>query len=508
LILQLARLALASVFVVSAAAKLADRPGSRPAIVALGAPERFARGLGWVVIGLELAVAGGLFSGTARVAGAVGALVLLGLFSAVLAANLSVGRSAECRCFGALSTGLIGWSSLARNLLLVSVAGYVAAGAGLPVFATLAAVAGALWLGPGLVLRSRVWSGVRAPAFSLGDGTGVAQTLDDLLARKRPVLLVFSQPGCGACTVLQPDLNRWHARLADQLTLAVVGGASSPEAPDYPVLSDDSGSVAGAYGVTATPSAVLVDRGGRIAVGTARGPGDIRQLVADRFAVDDEPRFSRRTVVWRAARGLASVGALPVLAAACGSSGTNGTSGASATTSTGPVPGRPKSLHVGEVYLCDQTYALCTNAPCVKSKHDPNIVICDCVVKHGYSIGFHTCDRRAPHGTTLYSEFSTELVTSTTRALSCPASTPWANCLDYICELDPHDPSKAQCQCQLVKPGPAFTFGGNCDTRTCSTTIWSGASAKQGAQTGSAAVKAAMKRLGQPLTLPSPCPKA
>jgi peroxiredoxin len=506
-ILELARFVLAGVFLVSAVAKLADRAGSWRALVGFGAPERLARPLGCLVVGAELAVAVALLWGRARVAGALGAVVLVSVFSAVVVVTVATGRRAECHCFGRLSAGRVGWPSVARNALLGALAGYVAVGGALPLFGAIAVVAGAVWLGLRVPLRLR--RGAPAPAFSLVDGSVSGHTLEGLLAHKRPLLLVFIQPGCGACETVLPDLTRWHADLAGELTLVVVGGGSASRSTGYPVLADASGAVATAYGVTATPSAVLVDRAGRIASGTARGPAEIRELVAGRFGTPAEPRHSRRTVVARAARGLASVGVLPVIAAACGTAKTtSGTGEASASSTTGHGPGRPKSLRVGKVYVCDQAYALCTDAPCVRSKQNPNIAICDCVVKSGYSIGFHTCSRRAPHGTTLYSDFSTALVTSTTRALTCPSTIPWADCVDSICARDPSDPTKAKCRCQVIKNGPAFTFGGNCDARTCSTTIWSGSSPSLGAETGSPAVKAAMKRLGQPIVLPPPCPKA
>lgn len=501
--LELATLALMGLFVVSAIAKLADRAGARRAIVEFGAPERIAGALSGVVIGAELAVAAALLSGRLRVAGALGALVLMGLFSAVIGANLAIGRTAECRCFGRLSTGPVGWSAVARNLLVASVAAYVASGTGGPLFGAVALAAIALWLGSRQVRSIR--RGAKAPAFSLSDGASARWTLDRLLAGKRPVLLVFSQPGCGACTALEPELARWHAGFKDRVTVAVIGGASQAGVAEYPVLVDEQGSVARGYGVTATPSAVLVDRRGRIAAGTARGADEIEALVVGRFEVRDEPRFSRRVAVMRAARGVASLGALPLVASACGS---GGTSKSSATGTGTRAAGRPTALHVGEVYLCHQRYALCTNAPCVKSPHDPKIAICDCVVKTGYSVGFHSCERRAPHGKTLYSEFSTQLVTSSTHAMTCPKNIPWANCLDGECELDPKDPSKARCKCPLVAEGPAFTFGGDCDTRTCSSTIWSGSSPKLGTQTATPAVVDHLKQLGQPLVLPPPCPKS
>ena len=74
--------------------------------------------------------------------------------------------------------------------------------------------------------------GAPAPAFSLVDGSVNGYTLQGLLAHKRPLLLVFIQPGCGACETVLPDLTRWHADLAGELTLAVVGGGSASGTTD------------------------------------------------------------------------------------------------------------------------------------------------------------------------------------------------------------------------------------------------------------------------------------
>ena len=65
-----------------------------------------------------------------------------------------------------------------------------------------------------------------------------------------------------------------------------------------------------------------------------------------------------------------------------------------------------------------------------------------------------------------------------------------------------NDPTKATCQCALVKRGPSFTFGGDCKTDTCGKTIWSGAHTT----VGGSDINEAMKRVGQPLVLPPPCP--
>lgn len=512
---EVARIGVAAALMVAALGKLADPKASRESIAAFGVAAGVGGAVGWALIGAELVIAaallfGPLLFGPSYDWAAIAALVLLAIMSGTAAVNLIRGRTPECHCFGRLSRGPIGSSTLARNGMLAAAAGYVAISGRQPApLIGLAALCGAAWL----VLTAsqrRVRARAVAADFSLNDSTGTTWTLKRLLGEHRPVLLVFSQTGCAACQALLGDLQDWHVRLSDRLTLAVVndsplagGGRPAPERTGYPVLVDPIAATASAYDVDATPSAVLIEANGRLAAPMARGGDEIDSLVTARFGEDDLPRLARRAAILRAARGATALGAFPLLAAACGSSQSSSTT-TSATQATSTTAGRPRSLRAGATYICQQRYALCTNAPCRPSPHDPNTVICDCVVKEGYSVGLTPCARRAPRGTTLYSTFSTALVISGVRAMTCPADIPWANCVDYPCKLDPTNPDKATCACQLVRKGPSFTFGGDCNTRTCGKTIWSGAHTNLGGP----AVAAAMKRVGQPLTTPTPCPKA
>jgi peroxiredoxin len=503
--LLLARLVLAGVLAVAALAKVADRGGARQSTVAFGAPEPLAAPLVWALVACEFAVALALLFGPSARAGAFGALALFMGLSAVVAVNLARGRAPDCHCFGRLSSAPVGSSTLARNALLATIAAYLAVGGRLPLaFAALVAIAAGLWLGLDPLRSLRRRRGTPAPGFSLPDSAGTTRTLQALFARGAPVLLVFSHPACGACREMLPDLARWQSRLEDQLTVAVLSsdpsGLGQHEHDAYEtaaqglrdLLVDPTGELARAYGIVATPSAVLIDREGRIAAPTARGAGEITDLVSQATGTREEPRLARRELIARAAFGLASLGMFPLVTSAYAASKHR------------PAK-RPKQLHIDGAYLCDHRYALCTDAACVPSKSDPSIVICDCFVKTGWAVGFKSCAQRAAKGNTLHSNFSTQLVTSATRVMTCAKNDPWAECLDVLCEVDPHDPRKAKCQCVLFKTGPSVTFGGDCNTKTCSSTIWSATTSNL---PGSTQLEAGMKQLGLPLTLPKPCPRA
>ena len=341
--LLLARLLLAVVFVVAGLSKLADRAGTREAVRDFGVPGRLARPLAVLLPSAELAVAATLVLPTSAWWGAAGALALLLLFSAGIGLMLARGRRPACHCFGQLASAPIGWSTLARKGALAAVAGFVLwqgrADAGPSVIAwagdlsraeRLALIIGALAIGLGAALLwlllqllaqngrllERVEAlearlpassasparsgdsvvaplpaglpvGVPAPAFQLAGPDGVSRSLDDLRAAGKPVLLVFSDPTCGPCAALLPDLGRWQRELANSVTLALISRgtpaanrAASTEHRLTHVLIQAEGEVAGAYQASGTPAMVLVHPDGTIGSPLARGAEEIRALVA------------------------------------------------------------------------------------------------------------------------------------------------------------------------------------------------------------------------------------
>ena len=59
--------------------------------------------------------------------------------------------------------------------------------------------------------------------------------------------------------------------------------------------------------------------------------------------------------------------------------------------------------------------------------------------------------------------------------MKCPSGTPWTWCLNKPCTVDPADPKKAICTCDVARTGEWMTLGGGCDTTTCTTAYWSAA---------------------------------
>src|SRR2546425_12138740 len=125
IVLLLARLLVAMVFVVAGLAKLVDRAGSRQALIDFGVPARLVTPLVVLLPLAELVVAVALIPTASAWWGAVGALAVLVLFVTAIGYNLARGRTPDCHCFGQLHSAPVGWSTLVRNLILAAVAGFV-----------------------------------------------------------------------------------------------------------------------------------------------------------------------------------------------------------------------------------------------------------------------------------------------------------------------------------------------------------------------------------------------
>jgi uncharacterized membrane protein YphA (DoxX/SURF4 family)/peroxiredoxin len=315
----LARLFLAGVFAVSGTAKLRDRAGATQAVRDFGLPDAAARALGPLLPVAELAIAAALLAGGAvAYGGAVAAVVLLAAFTVAIVANLARGRRPDCHCFGERSAKPLSWWSVPRNVAFAAAAVPVlaagrtqpwalgalrhrtapalAAGVALVVLALVVAALGAGFLAlfrryGALLLRVEDLEAVArgedvrkvAPDFDLADLRGGRATLADLTAHGAAVL-VFTSTGCGPCQALAPEIGEWAG--ASQAAFAVLSAGEPGEAvakfataEAVRVLHDDTG-VFTAYGVDATPAAVVVAPDGRLLGGPAFGSEDIRALVA------------------------------------------------------------------------------------------------------------------------------------------------------------------------------------------------------------------------------------
>lgn len=136
-----------------------------------------------------------------------------------------------------------------------------------------------------------------------------------------------------------------------------------------------------------------------------------------------------------------------------------------------------------DMQLCKHQYALCTSAKCIPQPGEPTKAICLCDVEEGASMSTTACDQLKPSTDangirTVYSTFSFAQFQSK-QSMKCPEGTPWTWCLNKRCTVAPDNSKKAICVCDVVRTGGEWTtLGGNCDTSTCATGYWSGATIK------------------------------
>jgi peroxiredoxin len=235
-------------------------------------------------------------------------------------ATLTRGRKPECHCFGQLHSAPAGWKTLARNGALAALAAFlvwqgwhgnvgpstVAWIGALSTFQLLVLIGGVLLLG---LLASQWWfllnlmrqngrllvrlealgemlasDGVaplqneaptqpaegppldtQAPSFSLEGLYGETLTLDSLRSPGKAVMLQFTDPDCGPCNALLPEIGRWQEEHQEKLSIALISRGSPEENKAKTsehgltkVLLQKDWEVSVAYEVRGTPSALVV----------------------------------------------------------------------------------------------------------------------------------------------------------------------------------------------------------------------------------------------------------
>jgi peroxiredoxin len=131
--------------------------------------------------------------------------------------------------------------------------------------------------------RDGLKPGTRAPGFELEDVRGGKVALDDY--RGRRLLLVLSDPDCGPCNALLPDL----AKLQDETTIVMVSrgdpavnrAKAEEHGVEFPVLVQQGWQLSKQYGIFATPVAFLIDEEGVVAREVARGKDEIVALAPE-----------------------------------------------------------------------------------------------------------------------------------------------------------------------------------------------------------------------------------
>lgn len=143
--------------------------------------------------------------------------------------------------------------------------------------------------------REGLKAGTPAPAFELPDIYDRRVSLADF--RGRRVLLVFTDPHCGPCEQLAPELVRLHQEHKNNgLAVVMVGRGEAEENRrkaeqlgfEFSVLLQDRWKLSRQYGIFATPAAFLIDEHGVITRNVATGADDIVALTREGLAHQKE----------------------------------------------------------------------------------------------------------------------------------------------------------------------------------------------------------------------------
>ncbi len=333
------RCALAAIFAAAAVSKAVDRKATLTAVTEFGVPERFAPFAAVAVVIAEIAVATGLVVTRTATFGASGAFVLLLVLSAIVIVNLRAGRRPACSCFGQSSKAPIGASTLIRNGVLGSAAtallirracvggdalgrfDRVSAAQGVVTLSTLV-IGGLLafhsWLlinlmqqngrlldrvdqleaaatGPVAIVatpsarrfdqsKPGLPVGSPAPRFGLPDVHGERYGIDDALADGQPTIVAFFETHCDACVELAAELNGRTDPSVNRI-VAVVHGTRDDVAQRFvgpgfvATLVDRDGTVAKRYGISGTPSAVVVASNGTTSSAMSGGRTAVDRLL-------------------------------------------------------------------------------------------------------------------------------------------------------------------------------------------------------------------------------------
>jgi peroxiredoxin/uncharacterized membrane protein YphA (DoxX/SURF4 family) len=333
-VLFAARLVLSGVFAIAAVTKLADRAGTVQSAIDFGVPSSVARPFAWLLPLWELACAVALIPASTAQLAAMAAFATLLVFIGAIGVSLARGRTPDCHCFGQLHAKPVGWSTIARNLVLAGVAIFIvlqASSTGAEAASRAATIESSnvdsvtrviAWLSlafasftlylafqllrqngrllvrlEAIEARLGIIPGAErtpqglpvdspAPPFTAQDLDGASVTINPARDFDTMTLLVFVEPGCAACDPLLPDVARWQRDHADRLKTIVISrgtlGQNRNKSAKHRirnVLIQTDRDAAKAYHVPGSPSGVLIVAG-RIASPLFSGADPVRELAA------------------------------------------------------------------------------------------------------------------------------------------------------------------------------------------------------------------------------------
>jgi len=135
------------------------------------------------------------------------------------------------------------------------------------------------------IKRNGLKAGTPAPDFRLPclDGHGEL-TLSELLGKR--VLLVFSNPHCGPCDALAPELEKFHQEHPELEVVMISKGEPKENRAKvkehgltFPILLQQQWEISRLYAMFATPIAYFIEEAGIIASDVAVGTEAILELM-------------------------------------------------------------------------------------------------------------------------------------------------------------------------------------------------------------------------------------
>src|SRR5438034_421776 len=139
--------------------------------------------------------------------------------------------------------------------------------------------------------REGLKAGATAPDFNLPDIHGQPVSLEQF--RGRNVLLVFTDPQCGPCDELAPELLGLHRKHGNNgLAVVMVGRGNAEENKKkatqhriaFPFVLQERWKLSRQYGIFATPVAFLIGKDGVIVRDVAKGRDQIMTLAREGLA--------------------------------------------------------------------------------------------------------------------------------------------------------------------------------------------------------------------------------
>jgi peroxiredoxin len=135
--------------------------------------------------------------------------------------------------------------------------------------------------------------GAKAIPFELPNVQGSRATLDTLLADGKPLLLISTDPNCGPCSALMPEVVAWQQNLAGEVTVALLSHGrfndNKKKAAEFGLknaLVEKKYEIAEKYHAIGTPTGVLIRSDGTIGSPAVGGADGIRQLVTTKDWTD------------------------------------------------------------------------------------------------------------------------------------------------------------------------------------------------------------------------------